>query len=454
MPTIVEMPRLSDTMEEGTLAAWLKEVGDAVAAGDALADVETDKAVMTFESFDDGVLLETLIGPGDTVPLGAPIAILGKKGEDVAALATELRERLEALASGGAAATTDPAPAERSAPEKPEKSEPEPSAAKPTSTAETSGGGDDRGDEPRDHDVAPPAPVDGDGIRVKASPLARRVASARGVDLTTVAGTGPGGRVVRRDVADLDPTRRIRAAAAGTGAARPAREDELVRVSQMRKTIAKRLVESKQSAPHYYLTVTLDADRLVALRAELNDAGPAVKLSYNDLILRACVVALGAHPAVNVAWEGATIRRYAGVHIGFAVALEQGLITPVVRDADTLDLVTLASRVRDLAEAARAQRLDSADYTGASFTVSNLGMFGIERFTAVINPPGACILAVGALRKEPLVRGDEVVVGHRLTLTLSCDHRAVDGATGAAFLRDLKALLEAPLGLFVASPAR
>lgn len=466
MPTIVEMPRLSDTMEEGTLAAWLKEVGDAVAAGDALADIETDKAVMTFESFDDGVLLTTLIGPGDTVPLGAPIAILGKKGEDVAGLAGELRERLEALASGGGAPETDKEPSDADKPSSEadkepseadeESSEADQAAAKapPKRPAPSSAAGDARGEDgpaAAGGDLAPPAPTDADGVRVKASPLARRIAATRGVDLTTVAGSGPGGRVIRRDVEDLDPTRRVRAATAVGGASVAAREDELVRVSQMRKTIAKRLVESKQSAPHYYLTVTLDADRLVALRAELNDAGPAVKLSYNDLILRACVVALGAHPAVNVAWEGANIRRFAGVHIGFAVALEHGLITPVVRDADALDLVTLAVRVRDLAEAARAQRLDSSDYTGASFTVSNLGMFGIEQFTAVINPPGACILAVGALRKEPTVKGDEVVVGHRLTLTLSCDHRAVDGATGAAFLRDLKALLEAPLGLFVAT---
>ncbi|TNF24944.1 MAG: 2-oxo acid dehydrogenase subunit E2, partial [Deltaproteobacteria bacterium] len=279
--------------------------------------------------------------------------------------------------------------------------------------------------------------------RIKVSPLARRIAAERGVDLRTVAGSGPNGRIIKRDVADLEPTRRV------AGAPALVREDTVVRVSQMRKTIAKRLVESKQSAPHYYLTMTIDADRLVSLRAEINAAQDRVKVSYNDLVLRACVVALQDHPEVNVAWEGTTIRQFAGVHLGFAVALDEGLISPVVRDADTLSLVDLGLQVRALAERARAQKLESAEYTGASFTVSNLGMYGIDHFTAVINPPGACILAVGALTQQPVVKDGQLAVGHRMTVTLSCDHRAVDGARGAAFLADLKAVLEAPLGLLL-----
>lgn len=450
MPTIVEMPRLTDTMEEGTLAAWLKGIGDKVSAGDPLADVETDKAVMTFESFDHGVLLALLIEPGDTVPLGAPIAILGKAGEDVAALAEEQKKRLADLLAGGG----DAAPQQDDA--KPEKSSPEPKDEPADAASEKA---DAAAPKPADTSSAKAeapapkpssgaelaAPVDADGNRVKASPLARRIAAERGVDLTAVAGSGPHGRIIKRDVADLEPSRRV----AGATAAAPAREDTVVRVSQMRKTIAKRLVESKQSAPHYYLTMSVDADRLVSLRAEINAAQDRLKISYNDLILRACVVALMDHPEVNVAWEGTTLRQFAGVHLGFAVALDEGLISPVVRDADTLGLVALGERVRDLAGRAREQKLESADYTGASFTVSNLGMYGIDHFTAIINPPGACILAVGALAQQPVVKDGQLAVGYRLTMTLSCDHRAVDGARGAAFLADLKTILEAPLGLLL-----
>jgi len=436
MATIVEMPRLTDTMEEGTLAAWLKEIGDKVAAGDAFADVETDKAVMTFESFDDGVLLAVLIEPGDTVPLGAPIAILGKKGEDVTAQVEEQKKRLAELLAAGPATSAKAEEAEPEPEPEPEaepKAEPEPAASAPSPAS--SGGAAS----------VPAAPTDADGRRVKASPLARRIAAERGVDLTTVAGTGPNGRIIKRDVEGLEPTRRV----ARAGAAPVAREDTVVRVSQMRKTIAKRLVESKQSAPHYYLTMTVDADRLVSLRREINAAQDRLKVSYNDLVLRACVVALMDHPEVNVAWEGTTIRQFAGVHLGFAVALDEGLISPVVRDADTLSLLDLGEQVRELAGRAREQKLESAEYTGASFTVSNLGMFGIDHFTAVINPPGACILAVGALAQQPVVKDGELAVGHRMTVTLSCDHRAVDGARGAAFLADLKAVLEAPLGLLL-----
>jgi len=459
MPTVVEMPRLSDTMEEGTLASWHKGVGDRVSAGDALADIETDKAIQTFESFDDGVLLALIAAEGDTLPLRAPIAILGAEGEDVSALEEELRAKVKALLEGGPAESgggdapsraedEDEAPAESEA------------AAKQEAPAPPDDGDDDDepGDEPDDEPdakrrsadpAAREAPVDDEGIRILASPLARRIAAERRIDLRTVEGSGPRGRIVVADLDGLEPTRRVMPGAPGAPAGGPPREDEVVRVSQMRKTIAKRLVESKHSAPHYYLTVTLDAGPLVALRREINATQERLRVSYNDLVLRACVVALGRHPAVNAAWEGTTIRRFAGVHLGFAVALEAGLITPVVRDADRLGLLDLGEAVRALAERAHEQRLEGHEYSGASFTVSNLGMFGIDHFTAVINPPAACILAVGALTEAPVVRDGAVVAGHRMTLTLSCDHRAVDGAVGAAFLADLKTTLEAPLGLLL-----
>jgi len=445
MATIVDMPRLSDTMTEGTLAGWKKQIGDKVAAGDALAEIETDKAVMVFESFDAGVLLATILKPGDTVPLGTPMAILGKAGEDVSALVADAEQRVAAALAGPASPEPRaPEPAPRATEPEPRATEPrapEPEPRAPAPSAAPS-------PEPRAPEPSGPLPTftDADGRRTPASPLARRIAAQRGIDLAAVAGTGPRGRIVASDLEGLDAPRKLSARLARS--ARPT-EDEVVRVTQMRKTIAKRLVASMQEAPHYYLTVTLDASRLVALRAELNEilAPESLKLSYNDLVMRGAVVALGLHPSVNAAWEGATLRRFAGVHLGFAVALPEGLITPVIRDADRKDLVALARQTRELAAKARDQKLESHEYSGNSFCVSNLGMFGIEHFTAVINPPAACILAVGALVERPVVRAGQVVAGHTMTLTMSADHRAVDGATGAAFLQDLVKILEAPTRL-------
>lgn len=432
MPTIVEMPRLSDTMTEGTLAEWQKAEGEMVEAGDALADIETDKAVMTFESFDSGVLLKVLVAPGDTVPLGTPIAVLGEEGEDVAALVDDL---LKKVAAAGEAAD-EPEPEREPEPEPEPETEAEAPAPTPApakkATPAVSGAG-----------KAPPAPTDDEGIRVKASPLARRIASERGIDLLTVEGTGPQGRILKRDVEGLDPTRRI-----APGAAAP-KEDEVIRVTQMRKTIAKRLVQSKDEAPHFYLTMTMECDRLVSLRKEINAAQQRQKISYNDLIMKACVVALQDHPEINAGWEGKTIRRFGNINIGFAVAMDEGLITPVVRAAETKGLIDMALEIRELAGRAREMKLDPEEYTGNSFCVSNLGMYGIEHFTAVINAPAACILAVGGLRQEPVVRDGELAVGWRMTVTMSCDHRVVDGAMGAAFMATLKQVIENPLGLFL-----
>ncbi|MEZ4269218.1 MAG: dihydrolipoamide acetyltransferase family protein [Myxococcota bacterium] len=474
MANIVEMPRLSDTMREGTIGAWHVEVGAKVSTGEALADIETDKASMTFESFDDGVMLARLVEEGDTVPLGTPICVLGKKGEDVAALVEELKAKVAAAKAGGAAEPpddaaddapddaddapddaddapndagadaspdADTAPHEavatasktQAAPEKSPTPEAKPAAAaKPKSAPKSAGG------------PVPEAPSDEDGVRVRASPLARRLAAERGVDLLTVHGSGPHGRIVAADVEDQPPGWRMRTGAAPASAPR---EDQTIRVTQMRKTIARRLVESKQSAPHFYLTSTWRADKLVDLRAELNSAQDTVKVSLNDLIMRAVVLALNAHPDVNAGWEDKVIRQFGPVHLGFAVALPTGLITPVVRDAQRMDVVSLALAVRELAERARAGSLDEADYTGNSFCVSNLGMFGIEHFTAIINPPAACILAVGAVRDAPVVDAGTVRAGKLVSCTLSCDHRVVDGAMGAAFMQTLGTFIETPLRL-------
>lgn len=458
MAIIVDMPRLSDTMEEGTIAGWLKEVGQAVKAGDGLAEIETDKAVMVFESFDSGVLLALLLKAGDTVPLGTPMAILGKAGEDIAALKAEAEAKVKAALAGpaaapakavaveAAAATEAPVESPKAPPvEAPKAPVEAPKAPVEAAKAVTAGKGG------LAQDLS--APHDEDGARIAASPLARRLALERGIDLGAVAGTGPRGRIVVSDLEGLAPKRKL----SGRLAKATKREDEVVRVTQMRKTIAKRLVQSMQEAPHYYLTIDVDAGRLVALRQDLNAAleqraepgQKPQKVSFNDLVMRAVVVALGKHPSVNAGWEGATIRQFGGVHLGFAVALPEGLITPVVRDAQDLDLFALADATRVLAARARDGKLESHEYAGNSFCVSNLGMFGIDAFTAVINPPAACILAVGALVEAPLVKGGQVVAGHRLTLTLSSDHRAVDGAMGAAFMADLRKALEAPTSLLL-----
>ncbi len=470
MAIIVDMPRLSDTMEEGTLAGWLKKVGDEVKAGDGLAEIETDKAVMVFESFDKGVLLAIVLDVGVTVPLGTPMAILGKAGEDVTALVAECKAKVAAAAGGAkpevasAASKAEaptaeppakepPKPAEgremQAAAEAPVEPEPTKAPAKAAKVPVVAGPLDKQLDK---HGLARTdlsAPRDEDGARVSASPLARRLAAERGIELSAVQGTGPHGRIVIADLEGLKPTRRL----SGRLAKRVKREDEVLRVTQMRKTIAKRLTASMQEAPHYYLTIEVDASRLVGFRADVNAAlelkGEKLKVSYNDLVMRACVVALEKHPKVNSAWEGATIRQFGGVHIGFAVALPEGLITPVVKDAESLDIFELSAAVKELAGRARDNKLEGHEYAGNSFCVSNLGMYGIDHFTAVINPPAACILAVGALVEAPVVRNGQVVAGHRLSMTMSADHRAVDGATGAAFLQDLRKVLEAPTSLIL-----
>jgi pyruvate dehydrogenase E2 component (dihydrolipoamide acetyltransferase) len=433
MASVVEMPRLSDTMKEGTLARWVSKLGDSIEPGDEFAEVETDKAVMTFESFDEGVLLALLIEEGDTVPLGTPIAILGEEGEDIAGVLSDMQAKADAgkaISEAGGPVDEKKAAAPAPSPEPEPVAAPVVAAPAPVASPEAQVAS------------APSAGVGADGIRIKASPLARRIAADKGIDLATVAGSGPQGRIIKRDLEGLDATRRV-----ARSARRAPKEDTVVRASQMRKAIASRLIEAKQGAPHFYLNMTINCDRLVDFRRQLNASQSDVKLSYNDLVMRACVVALLDHPEVNAAWEGNQIRQFGGVHIGFAVALPTGLITPVVRNAEGKGLIEMAQEVRSLAGRARDQQLQPDEYTGNSFCVSNLGMFGIERFTAIINPPAACILAVGALREEPVVVDGNIQVGHTMTVSLSCDHRAVDGATGAQFLADLKHVIENPVNI-------
>lgn len=452
MAIAVEMPKMSDTMEEGVLVAWLANEGDKVAAGDVIAQVETDKATMDLEVYDDGVLLKRVVEEGASVPIGGLIAVLGKEGEDPS----------EILAQYGVDGAGPPAAKEEPSEEEPSEEEPSKEAAeqdRDTKAAQPAPGGDGA--------TAPAAPAPDDGGRIKASPLARRLAAERGIDLATLRGTGPEGRIVKRDVeaagdgaeaparapAEETPRRAPEPAPRPAPAAVPA-EYESVPISQMRKTIARRLSESKFTAPHFYLTVEVDMARAAEVRQQLNalaEAQGRAKISFNDLVTKACAAALRLHPAVNSSYlekEG-EIRRHQAVHVAVAVAVEEGLLTPVIRHADRKGLAQIAEETRALAEKARNRQLQPQDWEGSTFTTSNLGMFGIEEFTAIINPPNACILAIGAIREVPVVQDGAVTVGQRMRITLSCDHRAVDGATGARFLADVKRFLEEPMHLLL-----
>ena len=408
------MPKLSDTMTDGTVAVWHKKVGDKVKSGELLAEIETDKATMEFESFEDGVLLHIGVEKGKSAPVDSLLAILGKEGEDISA-----------LLSGAPAPAAAPAA----------KAEPTPAAAPAPTPA------------PAPAPVAVAAPVaaaaPSSNGRVKASPLAKKIAEDKGIDIHQVAGSGDGGRIVRRDIESFTPAA---AASAGrtynvTAGVESYTEES---VSQMRKTIARRLAESKFSAPHFYLTMEIDMDGAMAARTALNASGD-VKISFNDMVVKACALALRKHPKINSSWRGDTIRYNEHVHIGVAVAVDEGLLVPVVRFADSKGFAQIGAEVKSFAEKAKSKKLQPADWEGNTFTISNLGMFGIEEFTAIINPPDACILAVGAIKQVPVVKKGAVVPGNVMKVTLSCDHRVVDGASGAAFLQTLKSYLENPV---------
>jgi pyruvate dehydrogenase E2 component (dihydrolipoamide acetyltransferase) len=414
---VVRMPKLSDTMTEGVVAKWHKKVGDKVKSGDLLADIETDKATMEFESFQDGVLIYTGIEEGKGAPVDSILAILGKGGEDVNAILASVSsngsQKSETKQSEGATAG---------------------SVQKSSVSAVTSSGVETSKQHSSDS-------------RIKASPLAKALAKEKGIDITMVNGTGDFGRITKRDIENFDPSKATAASGKTPSSAAfiPGKESYTEEpVSQMRKTIARRLLESKNGAPHFYLTVEIDMDNAIASRNAINNL-PDTKVSFNDLVIKACAAALRKHPRVNSSWMGDKIRINNHIHIGVAVAVEDGLLVPVVRFADQKSLSQISVEVKDLGKRAKDKKLQPADWEGNTFTISNLGMFGIEEFTSIINSPESCILSVGAIRQVPVVKNNAVVPGNVMKITLACDHRSVDGATGAAFLQTLKAYLENPV---------
>lgn len=412
MATKVVMEALSPTMEEGRLVEWKKAEGDKVAAGDVLAEVETDKAVMELVARADGVLLKQVVAEGATVPVAEVVGWIGQPGEEVP--------------GGGGAAPAAPAAAP--------KAEAAPAAAAAAAAPATPAA-------PEPAAAATPAP--GGDARVKASPVARRMAAEKGIDLASISGSGPEGRIIKRDVESAQPGQR--AASAAPAAIGTAFTD--VPLSQMRKVIARRLAQSIGPIPTFYLTAEVDMERAAEARDALVAANPDGKFSFNDVIIRAAAAALRKHPWVNAWWQEDHIRQWQEVHIGVAVAIEDGLITPVIRHADRKSLREISAEVRELAGRARAKKLQPDEYTGATFTISNLGMFGIDDFTAIINPPEVAILAVGRIEPKAVVVDGNVVVRRRMRVTLSCDHRVVDGATGAEFLKTLVGMLENPLAI-------
>ena len=418
MAEIVRMPKLSDTMTDGTVAAWHKKVGDKVKSGELLAEIETDKATMEFESYVDGILLYIGVQKGETVAVDALLAVFGKEGEDVSAIVA---------AEGAAPAAKEEAPvAAAPAPKASVAEAPKAAVSQAPVTAAQS-------------PAAAPVPIN-DG-RMRVSPLAKKLAEDKGLPLQYIPGSGDGGRIVRRDVDAF-----MAGASVQSASAVESYTEE--NVSQMRKTIARRLAESKFTAPHFYLTMEINMGRAVEARAAMN-AATGSKVSFNDMVVKATALALKQHPKVNSSWQGDTIRYNHHVHMGIAVAVEEGLLVPVVRFADTKTLAQINLEVKTFAEKAKSKKLQPSDWEGNTFTISNLGMFGIEEFTAIVNPPDACILAVGAIREVPVVKNGMVVPGHTMKLTLSCDHRVVDGASGSAFLQTLKAMLEEPVLMFI-----
>jgi len=417
MQEVILMPRLSDTMTEGVIADWHKKVGDQVKKGDVLADIETDKATMELESYKEGKLLYTGAEKGQKVAVNDLLAIIGEEGK------VNVQQIVDASKNKGASPTTAKEPA----------AQPTELKAAPESVAKES------------HSL------NGDG-RIKASPLAKKMASEKGIDLSQLHGSGDFGRIIKKDVAEYSPAASATAATQKTTAASTAPAGQVsfddIPVSQMRKVIAKRLSEAKFSAPEFYLTITVDMDQAVSSRTRINENAP-VKISFNDFVLKATALALKKHPAVNSSWMGDKIRVNHHINIGVAVAVEDGLLVPVVRFADTKSLSQISQEVKEFATRAKNKKLQPADWEGSTFTISNLGMFGMDEFTAIINPPDACILAISSIQQIPVVKNGAIVPGNVMKLTMTCDHRVVDGATGAAFLQTLKGLLEEPLRMLV-----
>jgi len=432
--SLILMPKMSDTMEEGVIASWQKKEGDKVESGDILAEVETDKATMELEAYEDGTLLHIGVKEGDSVPVDGVIAVVGEEGADYEAL---LKAHKAKEKSSGDDSKKKEKKKEESADAKSEsKSSEEESKQKESSSVAT-------------QDTTT------DGGRIKASPLAKKMAEEKGYDLSKIPATGDNGRIVKRDIENYTPAKEVIEEAAESQdqsfqipqvVGEESYEEQ--NVSQMRKTIAKRLAESKFTAPHFYLTMEINMDKAIEARKGMNEFSP-VKISFNDIVIKAVAASLRQHPKVNSSWLGDKIRYNKHVHIGVAVAVEEGLLVPVVRFADNKNLSHISAEVKQLAKKATSKELQPHEWEGNTFTISNLGMFGIEEFTAIINPPDSCILAVGGIKQTAVVKDGELVPGNVMKVTLSCDHRVVDGATGAAFLQTLKGLLEDPVRILV-----
>lgn len=411
MAVKIEMPKLSDTMEEGVIATWNVKEGDKVSSGDVIAEVETDKATMEVEVFDDGTVLKILANEGDAIPLGGLMAVIGEEGEDISDI-------LEGAGNGAASG-----------------------GGKSEEKKEEKGSKESESEEKEEKKAEGKQPSTSDNGRIKASPLARKMADDKGIDLSQVEGSGPEGRIIKKDIEDYKPT-----AAPTVDFASDEGQD--VKISQMRKTIARRLAESKFTNPHFYETIDIDMENAIEARNRLNEISE-VKISFNDIVVKACAVALRKHPYVNSSWMDDVIRQHGDVNVAVAVAIEEGLMTPVIKHADKKNLRQISTETRELAGLARDRKLQPEQMEGSTFTVSNLGMFGIEEFTAIINPPNVCILAVGTIRDVPVVKDGEVVPGKRMKVTLSSDHRVVDGAKAADFLSTLRELLENPLSMLL-----
>jgi len=417
MAEIIRMPKLSDTMTEGVVAQWHKKIGDSVKSGELLADIETDKATMEFESFQEGTILYIGVEKGKAAPVDSILAIVGKPNEDV--------KELIASDAKKAPAASETKKEELKAEAKP--------AEQPKAAASTSVPAQQPVQQTQTtYTTKPSASENG---RSKVSPLAKKLANDRHINTSFIKGSGDGGRVIKRDIENY---------AGGASQFTGVESYTEVPVSQMRKTIAKRLAESKFTSPHFYLTIELLMDEMMKARESINSVAP-VKISFNDLVVKAVATALRSHPKVNSSWRGDVIRFNQHIHIGIAVAVEEGLLVPVVRFADGKTLSQISTETKAYSQKAKDKKLQPVDWEGNTFTISNLGMFGIEEFTAIINPPDACILAVGGIKETPIVKNGQLIAGHTMKVTLSCDHRVVDGATGSSFLQTFKYLMENPV---------
>lgn len=408
----IEMPKLSDTMEEGVIAKWNVKVGDTVDAGDIIAEVETDKATMDVEVFDGGTILKIVPSEGDAVPLGGLIAVIGEAGEDISDILSDVNDNASIPESS--------------------KDDQEPEVVQPI--------------------AAEAKALNSDDGRVKASPLAKKIAADKGIDLGAVNGSGPEGRIIKKDVETFTPSGGLTKPTAESTSI-PIRsfeslESKEIKISQMRKVIARRLSESKFTNPHFYETIDIDMKAAFAARKAMNEAND-VRISFNDIVVKACAIALTRHPAINSSWLDDIIMQHGDVNVAVAVAIDEGLMTPVINHADKKGLAEISAETKQLASLAKDRKLQPDQMEGSTFTISNLGMFGIEEFTAIINPPNACILAVGAIRDIPVIENEAIVPGKRMKVTLSSDHRVVDGAKAAQFLNTVRSLIENPLSMLL-----